>query len=283
VGRYLPVYVNGVIVPEDQARVSVFDRGFTRGDGVFETLRTYGGRPFRLDRHLARLDRGLEVLRFAQRSADLGLAAAVESVVRASGLASARMRVQVTRGAGSTAFSTAADTPPTVVVTVHPLDETATEPIRAIISSIRRDHLSPLAGIKTINYIPSILARMEAEDIGADDAIMLNYAGMVVEGCASNVFVVRDGALFTPDLASGALPGVTREAVLQIAADLGIPSEERPIDIEFLTSADEIFLTSTTKEVVPVATLNGKQVGQGGHEVTKLLAGEFHNRASRSG
>ena len=276
---YLPVYVNGVLMPVDEARVSVFDRGFTRGDGLFETMRAYGGRAFMLDEHLARLDRGLETLRFPVRTADLDVEFAVKETLRAAGLKSARVRAQITRGVGTTEFTARADAPPTVVVSVQPITDQPLRPLNVIIASIRRDELSPLAGIKTINYIPSILARMEAEEAGADDAILLNYAGFVAEGCASNVFVVRSGTILTPDLASGVLPGIVRKVVLEIASDLGIPASEQPIEPALLESADEIFLTSSTREIAPVAVLNGKQVGKGTSEMARLLEIEYRKRA----
>jgi len=275
----LSIYINGKIVPEDEARVSVFDRGFMRGDGLFETMRAYGGRVFMLNEHLARLDRGLEALRFGFRSADLDLEEAVVETVRANNLASARVRAQVMRGVGTTAFTARADTPPTVVVSAMPLGEDLQEPLKVIISSIRRDERSPLAGIKTMNYLPNILARMEAEDAGADDAIMLNYAGHVAEGCSSNVFLVRSGKLITPDLASGVLPGITRQVVLDIASKMGVPTVEKEVDPELLFSAEEVFLTSSTREIVPVARIDGREVGRGGYELTSALAAAYSKAA----
>jgi len=277
----LPVYVNGEIVPADQARISVFDRGFMRGDGVFETMRAYGGQVFRLQDHLARLDHGLKALRFPARSADLNLEAAIEATIKASGLTSARLRVEVTRGVGTTEFTGQTGASPTVVVAVQPIADTPVAPLNVIVSTIRRDENSPLAEIKTINYVPSILARIEAEAAGADDAIMLNYAGFVAEGCASNVFLVHSGMLFTPDLASGVLPGITRRVVLEIASDLDIPAREKLISPGLLESADEIFLASSTREIVPVATLDGKQVGAGKYDTAERLLQEYRKRAHR--
>ncbi|HPP73834.1 MAG TPA: aminotransferase class IV [Armatimonadota bacterium] len=276
---YLPVYINGEIISADQARVSVFDRGFMRGDGVFETLRTYSGELFKLDQHLARLDHGMEVLRFPARSADLGLKAAVLETVKAVEVDNARVRVQVTRGCGTTGFTAHADTAPTVIITVHPITQGPAEPLKVITASVRRDERSPLVSVKTINYIPSILALMEAHDAGADDAILLNYAGNVAEGCASNVFLYHSGKLITPDLASGVLPGIIRATVIEIAESLGIPVEEKPVDSSLLESADEIFMTSSTREVAPVAMVNGKQVGQGSHDIARLLENEYRKLA----
>lgn len=279
---YMLVYVNGAMVPADLAAISVFDRGFTRGDAVFETVRSYGGKAFRLDDHLARLDYGLDVLRFPLRSADLGLKAAVESTLGASGLESGRIRVQVTRGIGTTEFNTRVDTQPTVVVSVQPVvDKPWPNALRAIISTIRRDEKSPLAFVKTINYVPSLLARMEAEDAGAHEAILLNHAGFVAEGCASNVFIVRSGVLMTPDLPSGVLAGITRELSIEIASDLGMPCVEKPIEPALLETADEIFMTSTTREIAPISTLGGRQVGKGTFEMAGRLFEEYRRRAER--
>lgn len=276
---YLPVYINGALVPTDQAMVSAFDRGFMRGDGLFETIRAYDGNAFMVDDHLARLDRGFEVLRFPVRSADLNLKAAIEETLRASGLKSARIRVQVTRGAGSTEFTTQADTEPTVVISAQPTaDKPWPSPLKAIIPTIRRDEKSPLSKVKTINYVPSLLARMEAEDQDADEAIFLNYAGYVAEGCASNVFMVQSGVLITPDLDSGVLSGITRKVLIEIAQSLDMPFEERPILPTQLAAADEIFMTSSVREVAPVCLLNGKTVGIGTFSVAEWLFKEYRKR-----
>ncbi len=276
---YLPVYLNGEIITADQARVSVFDRGFMRGDGLFETLRSYGGRLFRLDDHLARLDHGMEILHYDMTSADLDLKAACETTLRASAVQDARVRVQVTRGVGSTEFNAHNEGVPTVLITVHPIVSKTSKPLDVIVASIRRDQMSPFASIKTINYLPSILARREAEVAGVDDAILLNYAGNVAEGCASNVFLVKDGVLVTPDIASGALPGIIRVTILEIARDLGIPAFERTVAPGELERADEIFLTSSAREVAPVETIDAKRVGHGSHEIAEKLEREYRARA----
>ena len=280
---YVPVYLNGEIVTADQAKISVFDRGFMRGDGLFETMRSYGGNLFRLDDHLARLDHGLEVLQYSMRSADLNIRAAAIETLRASAIPNARVRVQITRGVGSTEFTSCVDTEPTVIVTIHPIADGEHAPLNVIVSSIRRDQLSPLSGIKTINYIPSLMARMEAERAGADDALLLNYAGLVAEGCASNVFLVKNGELITPDLASGALPGIIRRTVLEIANQLGLPAVESPVELGELKSADEVFMTSSVREVASVDMIDGAKVGQGTYEVAELLKREYRLRAEGVG
>jgi branched-chain amino acid aminotransferase len=251
-----------------------------RGDGLFETLRSYSGRIFRLEEHLARLDHGLQVLHYVARSADLDLQAAAEETLRASGVLDARVRIQVTRGIGTTEFNARSDAAPTVLITVHPiLNPGASDPLDVIVArGIRRDEMSPLSGIKTVNYLPSILARREAEIAGADDAILLNYAGNVAEGCASNIFLFRSGILITPDIASGALPGIIRLTILEIARDLGIPVEERHVALGELEIAEEVFMTSSTREVAPVATINARKVGSGSHEVAELLEREYRAR-----
>jgi len=276
-----PVYLNGEIVPADRAKVSVFDRGIMRGDGLFETMRTYHGRIFKIEEHLARLDRGLEALRYPVRLAGLGLKAAIEETVHVSGLESARVRAEVTRGTGSGKLTAHTNTPPTVIVTVEPIIDTPFKPLDVIISSIRRDEKSPLSGIKTINYVPGILALMEAEDSGADDAILLNYAGNVAECGTSNVFIMREGVLITPDLASGILSGIVRQTVIDIAGKLGIPAEERQVAPSELDSADEIFLTSSGREIAPVRNLNGRPVGSGLHEMAERMQAEYRLLAER--
>src|SRR6185295_2492255 len=214
--------VNGEITPAEEARVSVLDNGFTFGDSVYETLRTYGGRPFHLDRHLLRLRDSAGVLAIPLPLGDAELGERVEG--------------------------------PTVVVVVKPYEAPPPalyqEGALAIVSSVRRNHRLALdPAIKCCNLLNNILAVREAQAQGALEPIMLNQEGDVAEGASANVFVVKDGGLRTPPLEAGILPGVTRGVVLALARDLGVRAREETVRVPELVEADELFFTSTLKEV----------------------------------
>lgn len=279
-------WVDGEMVPEDGARVSVMDRGFTLGDGVFETVRAVGGRVFRLEEHLSRLELsaktiGLEV---PVDRADLGNA--IGSVLGANGLPDALVRVTVSRGIASRGLMPPDMPSPTVVIVATVFDgrrRAAHERgYRVVISSIRRNEHSPLSRIKSCNYLDSLLARMEAATQGVDDALLLNTAGNLACASSSNVFVVSDGALLTPDLESGVLDGVTRRAVLEIAEGSRIPCEQRAIAVDELGLAEEVFVTNTALGVMPVVEIGGEWIGGGRPgPVCRLLGARYEGLVGR--
>ncbi|MEP9348005.1 aminotransferase class IV [Xanthobacter sp. KR7-225] len=224
------------LVEEEAARISPFDRGFTLGDGLFETLRLAGGAVLRLDAHLARLAAGAGVLGIPLPALDLGAALVVTA--QANQLADGVLRLTLTRGVGPRGVLPPAVPTPTLVITAAPAGP-ALPPARLVIAqTTRRNARSPLAQVKSLNYLDGILARQEAARRGADDAVLLNTEDRVAETTIANVFAVIDGALVTPPVADGALPGVMRAAVLSEGA------EARPLDAFDLAQADEIFLTS---------------------------------------
>ena len=263
----MKVWLDGALVDEEVARVPVSDHGFLVGDGVFETLRVYGGEPFAIGEHLERLQAGTEAMRLAApASADLERAA--REVLSANDLGEARMRITVTSGSGPAGLARGPG-PPTVLVVAVPL--TPWPPAStAIVSSLRHDEHSPLAGVKTTSLAQSVIASAEAREAGADEALFLNIAGDLCEATTANVFLVLDGVAVTPPLESGCLAGITRGHVLELGA------AERPLSRNDLAHADEAFLTSSTREVQPLVAIDGRPVGSGEPgPVTTQLAGEY--------
>ncbi|KIG15992.1 Branched-chain amino acid aminotransferase [Enhygromyxa salina] len=253
-----------VLDPRD-ANISVFDRGFLYGDSVYETLRTAGGRVVELGPHLDRLRRSAQGIAFDLPFTDAELTAAVNETVAAAANPDSRIRVVVTRGSGPIALDTREAESPVLVVMVSPIViPTAQEYARGISAVIvgREGAIRP--GLKTGNYLGNILALRHAHELGAEDAIMCNDRGEVAEGATSNLFMVVDGSVHTPSLATGLLAGITRGVVIrQLAQRLGIATCERSITAEELNVADEVFLTSSVRGVMPVTTLGGKTVGNG--------------------
>jgi branched-chain amino acid aminotransferase len=262
----LKVWLDGALVEESEARVSAFDHGFQLGDGVFETLRVYGGEPFALGEHLARLHAGIEALRMPAPPADL--AAAAREVLRTNDLLDARMRVTVTSGLGPPGLARGGGSP-SVLVVAAPLTswpETGT----AILSRFRRDEHSPLAGVKTISLADHVVAYAEARERAADEALLLNTAGELCEATTANVFLVRDGVAATPPLSAGCLAGITRAHVLELGA------VERRLELADLDAAEEAFLTSSTREVQPLVAIDGRPLGSGSPgPVTQRLAAAY--------
>jgi branched-chain amino acid aminotransferase len=260
--------VNGTITPAEEARVSVLDNGFTFGDSVYETLRTYGGRPFHLDRHLERLRHSARRLRIALPLADAELAARVDALLARAANEESYIRIIVTRGEGDISYRFERVSGPTVVMVVKPYEPLPaayyTEGIDVIISSVRRNHPQALdPGIKSCNLINNIMAVQEAQAKGALEPIMLNHDGDVAEGAGSNLFTVQAGALLTPPLDSGILPGVTRAVVLEVARGLDIATREDTLRVADLLQAEEAFITSTLKEALPIRAIDGRPVGSG--------------------
>jgi branched-chain amino acid aminotransferase len=260
--------VNGTVTPADEARVSVLDNGFTFGDSVYETLRTYGGRPFALDRHLRRLRRSAERIGIAVPTGDEQLASWLDALLARAANPESYIRLIVTRGVGDISYRFERVKGPTIVMAVKPYEPqpagTFEEGVPVIVSTVRRnapDALDP--GIKSCNLLNNILAVREAQAAGAVEPVMLNQRGEVAEGASSNLFIVKGGTLRTPPLSAGILPGVTREILLELAPRLGIPAEEVTLQVADLRAADEAFLTSTLKEAAPIRTVDGKPVGSG--------------------
>jgi branched-chain amino acid aminotransferase len=235
-------YVNGRFVPETEAHVSIFDAGFLYGDGVFETMRIYAGRMFRPLEHFDRLFAGLAALEIESPFSPDELRTVCRALIRYNDIADGVARVYLTRDS--------------VVATAAERGAVA-HPLRAVVSDVCVD--GRLSRFKTANRLPYILAHRQAERTGVDEAVLLNHAGRIVEFTASNLFVVKDGELFTPPLEDGPLPGITRHAVLALAGELRIATHETGFGPEFLETADEVFATNSLIEIVPVATWGTKR------------------------
>jgi branched-chain amino acid aminotransferase len=263
--RLLPaVWVNGQPHAPDSLHLSAFDRGFTLADGLFETMRASGGVVFRLGPHLARLERGLEVLGFP---AIATLSDWVLAAVRAASGSDLSVRVTVTRGAGPAGVAPPPDPRPTVVVAVNAMPLFPASVYRdglvAQVAAGRRNQHAITAGLKTIGYTDAVAALVAAQRAGADEALFLDTDGHCSEATASNLFAVKDGGLVTPPASCGALPGVTRAAILEIAAGLGVQAVERPFGLDDLRAADEAFLTSSLRGIAPLVRVGTAPIGKG--------------------
>jgi branched-chain amino acid aminotransferase len=271
--------VNGTVVPAAEARISVLDNGFTFGDAVYETLRTYGGRPFHLDRHLLRLRKSAARVAFELPVSDDEMARRLDAVLSVAANPESYIRFIVSRGVGDISYHFDRVQGPTVVMVVKPYerypDQVYSEGLPVALVSVRRNHPQALdPAIKSCNLLNNVLATREAQALGAVEALLLNDRGEVAEGAGSNLFIVKDGVAITPPLSAGILEGITRAVLLEIAPVVGVPVVERPVSVAALLGADEAFVTSTLKEIAPIRTLNGKPLGAGrpGPVTLRLLA-----------
>ncbi len=270
------VYLNGSLIPRSQASISALDYGFLYGYGLFETMRAYGGRVFRLDSHLRRLARSAEILGLPIGTLDLK--GAVMNTIQANQLSEARVRITISIGEGGMVPDPSTCDKPTVLILAghyRPYPEQVYQKgFRAVVSSIRRNSQSPLSRLKSANYLESILAKQEARAAGVEEALCLNEKGLLAEASMSNIFLVTDGTLRTPGQDSGILPGITRETILELASPLGINTLEQDIRLDELFHAQEAFLTNSLIEVMPLIEVDGKPIGSGrpGPVTRRLIA-----------
>jgi branched-chain amino acid aminotransferase len=260
--------VNGIVVPAEEARVPVLDNGFAFGDSVYEVLRTYGGLAFEPGRHFRRLRASATRLGFSVPADDAALLAQVDGLLARAGKGESYIRIIVSRGLGDCSYHFEKVRGPTVVMIQKPLAPYPAwhyeDGIRVAAVGVRRNHPRALdPAIKSSNLLNNILAVREAQARGAEEPVLLNQEGFLAEGASTNVFLVREGALLTPPLSAGILAGITRQVVLELAPGLGIPSGEGPLHLDDLLAADEAFMTSTTREVVPVREVDETPIGKG--------------------
>ena len=276
------VYLNGVLVPLSLANISPFDHGFLYGYGLFETMRAYNGIIFRLERHLDRLRRAAEKLGLHSRLATFDLESACYHVLTTNELTDARLRLTISAGEGDIVPNPATCQGITVFIVARKLTplppEHYQQGYRAIVSSLRRNSQSPLSRLKTSCYLENILARQEAKAAGADEAVVSNEQGLVAEGSSSNIFLVHKGQLLTPSINCGALPGITREAVLELASSLGIRATETELTPEQLLAAEEAFFTSSIIEIMPLTQLDDNPIGSGKPGVLTLRLMEAYRK-----
>lgn len=279
------VAINGEIFDDKTARVSVFDRGFLYGDSVYEVMRTYGGRPFAQAEHLSRLERSAELLCIELPLSRGELAAEIARTLAAAGNPESYIRVIVTRGAGPIGLDPALAVEPSRVIIVGPQRTYPAElyqrgeTIRLVRTGRTAGGALPL-GAKSGNYLTNILALRQARALGAGEALLLDSRGRVAEGASSNVFAVIRGELCTPPLSVGILEGITRHFVIGLARELGLPLCEQELTRDELLGAEEVFLTSTMREILPVTRVDEVTVGDGRPgPITGRLAEAYRRRA----
>jgi aminodeoxychorismate lyase len=265
-------------VPESQAVISVFDRGFLYGDGLFEGVRIFNGKPFRWKQHMERFHRGANFLRIAVPFAAEALEEFAKRLIVENQMPNSLLRLTLSRGIGLRGYSPKNAERPTLVMATYPM--AAVEPSnppawRIFISSFRLPAGEPLARFKNLNKLPQVLARAEADAEGADEALLLNSDGYVVEGSTSNLFWIRNGTVCTPPLPSGILPGVTRAVVVELCGKLGLDVREENIGPAELHGMDGIFLSLSSSGIAEVAFLNGKP--QKRSSVAKKLSEAYWN------
>jgi branched-chain amino acid aminotransferase len=278
------VWLNGKLVDRDQAVISVFDHGLLYGDGVFEGIRSYNGKVFRLDKHVRRLFDSAKGLRLEIPLPPEGVAAAVLETLKANAMADAYIRLVVTRGEGTLGLDpNRCPKPGMFVITdriaLYP-QELYENGLDIITASTMRNHPNALnPRLKSLNYLNNILAKIEAIDAGVLEAVMLNHLGYVAECTGDNIFIVRDAIVFTPPISAGVLEGITRDEIIDIARKAGMQVREENLTRQDLYVADECFLTGTAAEVVPVVRIDNRTIGTGKPgPVTKRLLEEFHRR-----
>jgi branched-chain amino acid aminotransferase len=284
------VNVNGRIFDQEHAVISVFDHGFLYGEGVYETLRTYNGQPFLFDRHMKRLRTSAGMLALAVPLSDEEIDRRFRETARAAGLGDgpdreAYLRILVTRGVGELTYDPAACPEPSIVVIAKPLVNPPTEVfergVRVALVPIVRNHpgsVNPL--IKSNNLLNNALAMQEAFRRGAFEGIMRNYRGELAECTQSNLFIVKHGAALTPPIDAGLLPGITRAFLFEVGAEIGITVREQVLRDDDLFGADECFLTSTTREVVPIVQVDDRKIGAGvPGPITQALLASYRAKA----
>jgi branched-chain amino acid aminotransferase len=284
------VNINGRISDQEHALISVFDHGFLYGEGVYETLRTYNGQLFLFDRHMRRLRNSAGMLDLTIPLSDAEIDERFRETMRAAGLGDDRLResylrILVTRGVGDLSYDPVVCPTPSVVIIVKehaaPPERVFEQGVRVALVPIVRNHpgsVNPL--IKSNNLLNNALAMQEAFRRGGFEGVMRNYRGELAECTQSNLFVVKHGAALTPTIESGLLPGITREFLFEVGRDLGIPVRDAVLHDDDLLCADEAFLTSTTREVVPIVAVDDHQIGSG-HPgpVTRALLEGYRKRA----
>ena len=264
----LQVYINGRLVPKEQAAVSVFDHGFLYGDGVFEGMRSYSGRVFRLQAHLDRLWESARAIWLEIPLSQEEMTQAVYQTLQANDISDGYIRLVVTRGAGTLGLDPNKCSDPQVIIIADHIElypaEFYEKGLHIVTASTIRNHPAALSPrIKSLNYLNNILAKIEGLQAGCVEALMLNHKGEVAECTGDNIFLVRRGELYTPPNDAGILEGVTRAAVIELARGMNLPVHEVPLTRHDVYVAQECFLTGTAAEVIPVVRVDGRAIGSG--------------------
>ncbi|MBE0512372.1 branched-chain-amino-acid transaminase [Candidatus Bathyarchaeota archaeon] len=280
--KELLVYVDGQFYPKSEANISVYDHGLLYGDGVFEGIRAYNGIVFKLKEHIDRLYRSAHTIMLKIPMTKSEMTKAVLETLKKNNLKDAYIRLVVTRGIGDLGLDPRKCPKPTIFIITEPMlqlhsPEVKEKGITTTITWVKRDPVDATTHeIKSLNYLNSILGKIEANNSGVDEAICLNRAGFVCEGVGENIFIVKEGKIFTPPISSGALDGITRTVIMRLAEKLGYIVIEKNITPNELFNADEVFFTGTAVEVTPISEINKRTVGNGKlGPVTKRIMQEF--------
>ena len=264
----LQIYLSGKLVPQEEAVVSVFDHGLLYGDGVFEGIRVYGGKVFLEKEHIDRLYESALAIRLKIPLSPEDMTQAVRDTIAANSIADGYVRLVITRGVGTLGIDPQRTSNPQVIVIADSISlypqELYDNGLRLITASTIRNHSAALSPrIKSLNYLNNILAKIEGTDAGTVEALMLNHKGEVAECTGDNIFIVKDGVLKTPPAEAGILEGITRNAVIRLAGDAGIPVQQTPLVRHDIFVAEECFLTGTAAEVIAAVSLDGRTIGSG--------------------
>ena len=279
------IYLNNKLVPGNKALISVFDHGFLYGDGIFETLRAYKGTVFMLDEHMDRLFRSASMIGLTIPQRPGTIKKAVYKTMEANRLDDAVIRITVSRGAGPPGLNPALCPKPTFVIFASAFKKYPGQyyrkGVKVAIVNTRRNYNKALdPRIKSLNFLNNILAKTDAEKAGAYEAIMLNYRGYIAEGTISNIFFAGNNVLCTPSINTGILDGITRRIILDIAKELKIKTMEGKFRPEEIYNAEEIFISNTTMEVMPVTEIDNKKISPAPGKITKALARAFRRKVA---
>ncbi len=285
----MKVYIDGQYYDERNAKVSVFDHGLLYGDGIFEGIRAYNGRVFKLKEHIDRLFCSARAILLSVPISHAEMMRAVVATCRRNKVRDGYIRLVVTRGRGTLGLNPNRCQEPSVIIIADKIQLYPAELYQngleiVTVPTTRNLHSALNPAIKSLNYLNNVLAKIEANNAGCEEAIMLNAEGFVAECTGDNLFIVKDGRLQTPPLSAGALYGITRQTVMQLAQDEGIPVSEPNLTRYDLFNADECFLTGTGAEIIPVVKIDGRPIGSGKPgPVTAKLVQQYHSLTQVSG
>ena len=278
----MKVFIDGKFCSERDAKISVFDHGLLYGDGIFEGIRAYNGRVFKLKEHIDRLFSSAKAILLEIPLSHAAMMKATVETIRANKLRDCYVRLIVTRGIGTLGLNPRSCKKPSVIIIagkiqVYPAEMYAVGMNIVTVPTTRNLHSALNPAIKSLNYLNNILAKIEANNAGVEEAVMLNSEGFVAECTADNLFIIKDGKVFTPPLSAGALYGITRQTVMELAEQSGISVSEPNLTRYDLFNADECFLTGTGAEIMPVVKIDGRVIGTGKPgPLTRKLVAEYH-------
>ncbi|MEM1442801.1 MAG: branched-chain-amino-acid transaminase [Verrucomicrobiota bacterium] len=285
----LQILIDGTFYPEGEAKISVFDHGLLYGDGVFEGIRFYNDRVFRLDEHIDRIFDSAKAIHLQIPTTPAELADMVTETIRKNDLHDGYIRLIITRGVGGLGLSPYRCEKASIVciastISLYPEEKYEKGLILATCATRRPTHDSLSPAVKSLNYLSNVMAKVEALQAGAEEGVMLNTEGYVAECTGDNIFIVKDGIIYTPTVSSGSLYGITRKVVIELAQEAGFELKEVMLSRYDLYTADELFLTGTAAEVVPVAEYDQRKIGSGEPgPVTKQLIGAFRSLVETTG